>query len=192
VPPRIVVPLIGEPLALDLVNTRAQPYHDAPDALETEDALADWLFAQSDRLPHARVTRHLHADVVSLRANVGNVLAAVMAGGRPAESDLEGINAAMRAAPMATVLGWDSRGPSLGSVRSGDDAAILLAVLASACADYLADDAAAATRTCEAPDCELLFAPTHPRRRWCSASVCGNRTRVARYYERHRAATLSE
>ncbi|NGN66182.1 hypothetical protein G5C51_20070, partial [Streptomyces sp. A7024] len=28
---------------------------------------------------------------------------------------------------------------------------------------------------------------SHPRRRWCSATRCGNRARVARYYERHKA-----
>jgi predicted RNA-binding Zn ribbon-like protein len=33
----------------------------------------------------------------------------------------------------------------------------------------------------------MLFLPAHPRRRWCSPQLCGNRVRVARYYRRHRS-----
>jgi predicted RNA-binding Zn ribbon-like protein len=32
----------------------------------------------------------------------------------------------------------------------------------------------------------MVFLPAHPRRRWCSPTRCGNRARVARYYQRHR------
>ena len=41
-------------------------------------------------------------------------------------------------------------------------------------------------RECEAADCVMLFRPAHPRRRWCSPTRCGNRARVARYYQRHK------
>jgi len=30
----------------------------------------------------------------------------------------------------------------------------------------------------------LVFVAENPRRRWCSAAVCGNRVRVARHYAR--------
>ena len=43
-----------------------------------------------------------------------------------------------------------------------------------------------AVRDCAAPECTLLFVPAHPRRQWCSAARCGNRARVARYYEAHK------
>jgi predicted RNA-binding Zn ribbon-like protein len=67
-----------------------------------------------------------------------------------------------------------------------DGGAALLASLPESAAEYLASDLLAKTRRCEAPDCDLLFSQTHPRRRWCSPTVCGNRTRVARYYDRHK------
>ena len=35
---------------------------------------------------------------------------------------------------------------------------------------------------------EVYDLPAHPRRRWCSPARCGNRARVARYYQRHGAA----
>jgi predicted RNA-binding Zn ribbon-like protein len=39
------------------------------------------------------------------------------------------------------------------------------------------------------PQCRLLFLPAHPRRRWCSRVLCGNRVRVTRYYQRHKDET---
>ncbi|GAA2507323.1 hypothetical protein GCM10023100_41830 [Actinocorallia cavernae] len=35
---------------------------------------------------------------------------------------------------------------------------------------------------------EVYDLPAHPRRRWCSPARCGNRARVARYYQRHSVA----
>ena len=52
----------------------------------------------------------------------------------------------------------------------------------------LADPAAGRVRGCEGPGCLLLFLPAHPRRRWCSPDLCGNRVRVARHYRRHKEA----
>ncbi len=59
---------------------------------------------------------------------------------------------------------------------------------AEAAAALLAGPAAGKAGECEADDCAMLFLPTHPRRRWCSPSRCGNRARVARYYQRHKSA----
>ncbi|MER5184162.1 CGNR zinc finger domain-containing protein [Streptomyces sp. NPDC002896] len=59
--------------------------------------------------------------------------------------------------------------------------------LAEAAAELLADPAVTKIRECEAEDCVMLFLAAHPRRRWCSAARCGNRVRVARHYQRHKA-----
>lgn len=59
--------------------------------------------------------------------------------------------------------------------------------LAESAADLLTDPAVTTVPECEADDCVMLFLPTHPRRRWCSPSRCGNRARAARYYQRHKA-----
>lgn len=44
-------------------------------------------------------------------------------------------------------------------------------------------------RKCERPDCILYFYDTtkNHRRRWCSMSICGNRAKVAKFYERRRS-----
>ncbi|NUR88680.1 MAG: hypothetical protein HOY71_31720, partial [Nonomuraea sp.] len=77
-------------------------------------------------------------------------------------------------------------GPGVELRRDGEAGVRLLAELAEAAIDLLASPDASKVRACEGPGCSLLFLPAHPRRRWCSPAVCGNRARVARYYQRHR------
>jgi predicted RNA-binding Zn ribbon-like protein len=181
-----LVPLVGEPLPLDFVNTRPQPERGIADQFGTVDGVGQWLLLESDRLPAARVTEGVRNALVSLRLQVRLALEAIVAGARPPSSALECLNLALQNAPTHSQLRWDASGPHVDSIRIGDEGAQLLATLAEATVEYLASDLAAKTRQCEAPDCELLFSLTHPRRRWCSPTVCGNRTRVARYYERHK------
>ncbi|MGD9563845.1 MAG: CGNR zinc finger domain-containing protein [Pyrinomonadaceae bacterium] len=49
-------------------------------------------------------------------------------------------------------------------------------------------------RKCERTDCILYFYDTtkNHRRRWCSMSVCGNRAKVAKFYEKQRSKTPGE
>ena len=185
-PPRILAPLIGEPLPLDLANTRPQPGRGVSDAFATVDGLGQWLTAESDRLPSVRISEVTRKRVVVLRQHVGAALDAIVRGGRPPGSAIDALNEALRRAPSYAQLAWTSSGPHVDTIRSGDHDSQLLATIADSAVEYLTSDLALATRQCEAPDCEMLFSPTHPRRRWCSPTVCGNRTRVARYYERHR------
>ena len=70
-----------------------------------------------------------------------------------------------------------------------DPTTSLRAELADAAADLLSDPSVRNVRQCEGPVCRLLFLPAHPRRRWCSPGLCGNRVRVARYHERHKDAS---
>jgi predicted RNA-binding Zn ribbon-like protein len=188
VPARIVAPLMGEPLPLDLANTRPSDVGGEPGADQFASAagLEDWLIAESDRLPYVPVTEPMRVAVVGLRGHVGALLDALVVGNRPDQRDLAELNAALCAAPGVLRLHWTDTGARLETVRKGGDEARLLGALAEATAEYLTSDLAGRTRRCQAPDCKLLFAATNPRRRWCSPSVCGNRTRVARYYQKHR------
>jgi predicted RNA-binding Zn ribbon-like protein len=185
-PPRILVPLIGEPLALDLINTRRQPERAFDDVFASVEGLAQWLVAQADRLPTVRVAESTCTRLIMLRDAVALALDALMSGRRPTPAAVDVINDALRGAPSYQQVAWGTAGGQLDTVRAGDHDAQLLAMIGEASVEYLLSEHARATRRCEAPDCEMLFSPSHPRRRWCSPTVCGNRTRVARYYERHR------
>lgn len=52
--------------------------------------------------------------------------------------------------------------------------------------ELLMDPTVTRIRQCQAEDCIQIFLPSNPRRRGCSPSRCGNRTRVARHYHRHK------
>ena len=99
--------------------------------------------------------------------------------------DLAPLNAALRGAPAYDVLSW-SGAVEVSRERDGDEVARALALLAGAAGELLASPAVRKVKTCEGPGCRLLFVPAHPRRRWCDPATCGNRVRVARYYQRHK------
>ncbi|MGW1737909.1 CGNR zinc finger domain-containing protein [Nocardia sp. NPDC001965] len=178
-------PLIGEPPALDLVNTC--PAGD--DLLSTPDQLAEWLQRQADRIPEPAPT-HLSTDdlaqVRRIRAHLTAVFEALLHGHRPPTGALRGLNDAQAAAPAIRHLEWSDGTLTATSRRTGSAGARLAAALAESAAELLADPAVTRLKQCEAPDCVLLFLPAHPRRRWCSPQRCGNRVRVARYYDRHK------
>ncbi len=189
-PARIVVPLIGEPLPLDFVNTARTASGDSGDVLATTAGLENWLLAEADRLPAARPTDATLAGIRRLRAGVAAIIDSARRGDRPPPDAVDVVNGALRAAPSYAQLSWGEAGAQIDTVRAGPSDVQLLAALAEATAELLASGLAGTTRECAAPDCALLFLPTHPRRRWCSATVCGNRTRVARYYQRHRLESI--
>lgn len=190
-----LTPLTGEPLAIDLLNTRPHTAEGTIDLLADVAQLRSWLALQADRIPEqaadeATFAGLADADVATVHAVRDHIAAAVHAavrGERPPAAALDGLNAALRAAPAITELTWDGDSLTLISSRTGTPGTRLAALLAEDAAALLSDSAILKVRACEAEDCVMLFLPTHPRRRWCSASRCGNRARVARYYRRHKA-----
>jgi predicted RNA-binding Zn ribbon-like protein len=181
----IAEPLTGEPLALDLVNTVANLPGGETDLLDTPGALHAWLTAEQDRLDITGGRIDLGA-VRTLRAHVTHAVEAARAGTPPPMEALRAITDAQRTAPAYQELGWNGQTITVTTRRPGNATAVLLAQLAEATATLLAGPAIGLVRRCEGPGCRMLFLPAHPRRRWCSSATCGNRARVARYYQRHK------
>ena len=170
----------GEHLALDLLNTATRDF----DALEDPEL---WFQRQRGRL--APPSRGLGvADVAAVRAlreHLGAAVDAVRHGRPVPPAAIHALNHAARAAPSYPVLLPDL---CLVTRRDGDDRTRLLAELGDAALDLLADPRAGTIRGCEGPGCLMLFLSAHPGRRWCSPTLCGNRARVARHYQRHRTS----
>jgi len=178
-------PLTGEPLALDLVNTVASSSGGEADLLESEDDLRAWLAAERDRLDIADGQIDLSA-VRALRAHITRAVDAACASTPPPPEALRAITDAQRDAPAYQELGWNGQAITVTTRRPANATAVLLAQLAEAAATLLASPAIGLVRSCEGPGCRMLFLPAHPRRRWCSPATCGNRARVARYYQLHK------
>ncbi|MER7462993.1 CGNR zinc finger domain-containing protein [Streptomyces sp. NPDC097981] len=180
-----VFPLTGEPLVLDLLNTRPAG---TDDLIAGPEGLAAWLTLQEARLgPVAKAGPAEVAAVHAVREAAGAALAAARRGERPPAGALRALNEASAGAPAHRELVWmPETGLTAAPHRAGTPARRLAAELAEAAADLLTDPRVRGVRECEGADCVLLFLPAHPRRRWCVASACGNRARVARYYARHK------
>ncbi|MEU0048564.1 CGNR zinc finger domain-containing protein [Streptomyces sp. NPDC006184] len=168
-------PLTGEPLALDLLNTRWNRDGVIQDLLARADGPAVWLASNGLAGAHpagAEVGRHLREAREALKAAVDGspqqaapLVDAVLAHGRirarltpegPAEE------------PEFADPSW---GPAWLAARSYLD---------------LLTRAPERIRTCSGTGCVLYFFDTsrNGTRRWCSMAACGNRAKASRHYAR--------
>jgi len=182
-------PLLGEPLSLDLVNTRIRSGGTDVDLLDAPAALATWLAAESGRLSWSGVVSAADLRAVrTLRDAIAALLSARRVGVRPRPQAVKVVNTALSTSTPATRLVWTATGPRAAKMTAGVQRDTLRYAVALDAVRLMTGPDAALVRTCEHPDCVLQFLARNPRRRWCSASVCGNRARVARHYARHQKA----
>jgi predicted RNA-binding Zn ribbon-like protein len=163
--------LTGEPLAVDLLNTRWRSGAREVDLLDGVDGLAQWLgeSGQAD----VPATEAVRSALVRVRA----VLRDVVEGVPGAPDDLNAVLA---------------RGLTVRSLRDGRPHERLLLTddswsAAWRAADsylHLIDQDPAGVRRCESADCVLYFFDPTLRRRWCSMAGCGNRAKARRHHAR--------
>lgn len=178
--------LLGEPIALDLVNTRIRRDGEDVDTLATCAALTAWLRAERARVAWAGAVTG--ADLVAvrgLRDAIDSLLRARRAGTQPAQSAIARINRALASNATASRLRWTASGPALAPPPACARRHALLHALASSAVELLTRAPTDRVRECAHPDCRLQFLALNPRRRWCSSATCGNRARVAQHYQRH-------
>ncbi|MCZ0999042.1 CGNR zinc finger domain-containing protein [Streptomyces mirabilis] len=169
-------PLTGEPVSLDLLNTRWNREGVTQDLLTDTEGLTVWLAANGLDFPaddavllHAREARDaLRSAVDGTLEEAAARIDAVLAHGRV----------------RLTLTG---RGP-------GEEASspTVLGPAWLAARDYLGLLAAAPDRIrrCAHDTCILHFFDTsrNGTRRWCSMAACGNRAKASRHYARTREA----
>lgn len=179
-------PLIGEPLAVDLLNTRWQAAGHEVDLLATTDGFGQWLTESGqDDLPPTEVAR---AATCRARAAIQGIVTADAAG---ADGNETGETAAESAMNGILARGLTVRAISGGTVHertivtSPEWTAAWRAV-----ADYLRLRSLApdGIQQCHHPDCVLYFFDPTGRRRWCSMAACGNRAKAKRHYARSAVA----
>ncbi|MBT1155422.1 ABATE domain-containing protein [Aminobacter anthyllidis] len=187
-----ITPLSGELLGLDLINTRARSGAESIDHLATPDGLRAWVVLQGERLGEfggdtlARLSQADLAVIRSVRECASLLVDHVRHGKAPSGASLRELNQTLSAAPVHLELRWTGSSMAAEPRRTGSVIADLAAQLAEAVAQVLTDPGVRTIRKCEAEDCTMLFLPASSRRRWCAAARCGNRMRVARYYQRHK------
>ncbi|WP_327358606.1 CGNR zinc finger domain-containing protein [Streptomyces sp. NBC_01304] len=190
-------------LVLDLALTiRHDGHGGVADDLAAPEGLTAWVRAHPAVLPGAaRFTAD--ADTLSavrdLRAAVRALFARAVRPGDPSPADaarllpdqeaIDRLNAAAALVPVVPRLNWPKGAEPAAEhapAPGGPPAEELIAALARAAITFLTGPDRTKLRACHAPRCVRYFLKEHPRQEWCKPS-CGNRARVARHHERHRA-----
>ncbi|MFE9764279.1 CGNR zinc finger domain-containing protein [Streptomyces sp. NPDC005808] len=167
-------PLTGEPVSLDLLNTRWMHEGTVRDLLTDTDGLAVWLAANRLDFPASDAAlRHTLQARDALRGVVDGSLA----------EGADGIDAVLAHGRVRLTLTPEGQGenPEFSDPSWGP------AWLAAR--DYLEllRTAPDRIRGCAHESCILHFFDTsrNGTRRWCSMAGCGNRAKASRHYARH-------
>jgi len=166
-------PLLGEPLALDLLNTRWLSADGPRDLLGDVAGLRCWL-ATNDLADRCAADEKTRGALLQTRAAVQDVVTS-----HSGES-IADLNAVLDRGRIRRVL--VETGPQ-------DDADVprsewLPGWLAANDLLRLLAEAPDRIKSCAHPDCILWFYDTSKNgtRRWCSMAVCGNRIKAARHH----------
>ncbi|TWI60893.1 putative RNA-binding Zn ribbon-like protein [Pseudoduganella lurida] len=180
-------PLVGDHLALDLLNTEARSDGVLVDFWQTGDDVLHWL-ARQGIVPAKGAgpvdLAALLAQGVALRALARRMIDRHREG---RAADVGALNKYLLAHASAPQLVQDGEGKlALVRIARGEPVAALLGPVAEALAQLLAEGDFSLVRQCEHPDCILWFydrTKAH-KRRWCSMAACGNRYKAAQFRKR--------
>jgi predicted RNA-binding Zn ribbon-like protein len=194
--------LLGEPLAVELMNTVRVDRDGIHDALEHDAGAAAWLRAVTGRISAEAGTGPGQPDDDALRSAAGalrelrnalRLLAAEATGDprppatAPELTRPEAIATLNALAKTWPELAWPAGGRPSRAYRARGSAGLAVELIAHQGVELFAGPGQDRLRPCLAPNCLLFFVKNHARREWCSPG-CGNRTRVARHYQRHHPA----
>lgn len=175
---------LGDPLAIDLVNTVRRRGWQFTELIQSPDDLRDWLDREQDRVTApAEVDDDLVTRFLALRDHALDLLRAAAAGQPwPAEA-IAAVNALVLAAPSTRLLTGEPGGYRTQPVTEADPAGRLLGDLAAAMIDLLTGPDAPGLTLCDAPGCGHLYLRHRPNQQWCGPR-CGTRARTGRHTSR--------
>ena len=178
---------VGDDLAINFINTRRIVEGQLTDTLQSDGDVKAWLrrlevpvakgsllFSDGVLLKGARELREIALATVQDRKS----------GKKPS---FIALNRFLRDAPSHAALTTDdARNIHVTRVYGKDTVEAFLAPVAEAVADLLADGDFELVRRCEGEACVLWFYDRTKghRRRWCTATGCGNRAKVAAFRAR--------
>jgi predicted RNA-binding Zn ribbon-like protein len=193
--------LTGGHLALDFANTvsrREDPERRAEHLTSYTDLLS---FAAQDEVVSSREVSELRSaagmnqraadstfhTAIALREAIYRVFTAIALEKTVPDDDVRYLsNAAAEAASHRRLLRDKRRYKWEWNAQDKNSLERVLWPIATAAVELLTSDELKRVRWCEAPDCQWLFLD-HSRnrsRRWCDMTICGNRAKARRHYER--------
>jgi predicted RNA-binding Zn ribbon-like protein len=198
--PQIPFLFVGNQPCLDFINTRLVVNGQPVDLLATFSDMVVWLvqvhlLTEQDakkierqwgrQAERTQTLEQARAFRITLREMVERVAA-----GRPfPQAAIEAINDLLRYRIGRPQLTRRKGKFERGFQAESQDANQLLGLLAEAASDLLCTRELSLIKKCRNPACVLFFYDTtkNHARHWCSMSICGNRSKVAAHYRRHRS-----
>lgn len=176
-------PLLGEPLPLDLLNTRWTDDSGAHDLLERPGGLAVWL-ASAGLADIAPDTQETLGSLLATRTALSAIVAA--SEGPDLDRPREMLNDTLGHGRVRRLLG--TTGPE--TVVETDTPGWVAAWRTADLYLRLLEEGPDRIRKCANPECPLRFydMTKNGGRRWCSMTACGNRAKTRRHYERHQSS----
>jgi predicted RNA-binding Zn ribbon-like protein len=183
-----VLPLLGEPLLVEMANTLYLDQSATIDFFAHRTWIAAW-FVQApsarELVMPARITEAEADELRHLRDAVRDVFTTVDrdSGQVPTEA-VASINNMVHRSHASVVIDWSQGGRPRAVVDSpGGAFGVLLATLAARCVEFVTGPDLTHVRQCTRPECHMLFFQQHHRRRYCNRG-CANADRQSRYYRR--------
>ncbi len=179
---------LGDPLALDFVNTVRRRGMRYVELLAQPADLQEWLRLEAGRVdwPHT-VDATTLGVVLPLRDRALALLRAAAAGGPLPPDAVAELNAVARQHPTVRLVGATPGSWTHRVIGPADGADALVAQLAAATIDLLTGPDAETITLCDAPGCGQLYQRSRPNQQWCDPH-CGARARSERQFRRRRPA----
>jgi len=190
--------LVGNHLTLDFVNTKIAENGVPRDLLGGPEDVAAWAVAvRLLDLPRAKKLAKLwqgagnrdeFEEVLRFRKVLHAMVEAIARGESVTNPTLNVINAQLLKLNGHTEVLPSGEGFAKRFVLEIHEPSQLLGSVADASSNLLCYGNPAYVKKCENPACVLYFydGTKNHSRRWCSMKACGNRTKVAAFYERQR------
>jgi predicted RNA-binding Zn ribbon-like protein len=189
--------LLAGNVALDFINT----LDNRPSAEPTE-LLADYRelvnFAQQSKIISADDADYLRRQVShrprdaeaalrethKLREALHEIVSALMKKRNAPKAAMDAMNAGLHQAALHSRLAQVHGGCELQFDSTTSSFRSMMWPIAQAAAALLTSSDITMVRACSSPTCQWLFLDTsrNHHRRWCSMKLCGNRTKVRRFY----------
>ena len=180
-------PMLGDHLAMDLLNTEARDDGKAIEFWNSDDDVLQWL-ARYGIAPVSENSSFAPTELLTqpkaLRTLARKLITELKEDKTP---DISELNQYLHAFDTRPHLARDAEGKlTLSRVSHSDSIGSLLGPVAEAVAELLVEGNFDLVKQCEHPDCILWFydkTKAH-KRRWCSMALCGNRHKAAQFRKR--------
>ena len=183
--------MITENLSLDFLNTKIVRHGKTNELLNTSKDLYDWVAAESLEEKYKFQLEYLSpyfksvtdiSEVISFREYIFTKICNTLSGKNSFSHLQQWIEKELQALPFFVEF-YGNKRVLVPTEKNFKGFKSLIFIHLSSLTQHKELDKLS---RCENPECVLLFVNKTGRRKWCSMKICGNRSKVERYEQKHK------